>query len=231
MWGSSKRSVFFIQILYLFGLGLFVILYRIHSIEPRRDFYGPIPFLVPWFGAVGAVVLSLTGVFEHRRDWDPEYRYWHWSRPVIGGVISTITVLILQSGILAVGGQLPTQTDAATKNLLYYIAAFVAGYRENVFRQLIGSVTDLIFKPATPAPVIGSVTPPQAASGQQTTVTIAGSGLTGATAVKLENVGIPFLGVSDSQLTAMIPDSTTAGASSLTVTTGGGTTSIGFTIT
>jgi hypothetical protein len=57
--GSSRTSVFFIQIVYLLALGAFVIAYRVDWIDPRRDFFGPVPFLVPWFGAVGATLLSL----------------------------------------------------------------------------------------------------------------------------------------------------------------------------
>jgi hypothetical protein len=232
--GSSRRAVFWIQIAYLAGLGLFVILYRVHTIEPRRDFFGPIPFLVPWFGAIGAVLLSLSGVFDHRNDgdWDPRYCYWHWSRPVIGGVVSVVSVLILQSGILAVGGQLPSQADTrGPKYLLYYLVAFVAGYREDVFRQLVKRFADVILTPPAgppPKPVIGSATPPNAAAAQETQVTIAGSGLTGTTSVKLGTSSIPFVGNSDFQVTATIPASTSAEATTLSVTTAGGTASIDF---
>jgi len=34
-----------------------------------------VPVGVPWFGAVGAVLISLTGVFAHEHDWDPNYPY------------------------------------------------------------------------------------------------------------------------------------------------------------
>src|SRR5437764_3228585 len=84
-WASTRRGVFWIQMGYLFGLGVFVILYRGNWIvDPGRGFYGPLPFLVPWFGAVGAVLLSLAGVFEHRSDWDARYCFWYASRPFIG---------------------------------------------------------------------------------------------------------------------------------------------------
>ena len=100
----------------------------------RSDFIGPVPFLVPWFGAVGAVLLSLHGVFAHRGlDWNTEFRFWHWSRPAIGAVVGTVCVILFQSGILAVGGDLPSESSEQTKNLLYYIIAFVVGYREDVF--------------------------------------------------------------------------------------------------
>jgi len=34
---------------------------------------GPLPVGVIWFGALGAVLISLTGIFEHHIDWDPTY--------------------------------------------------------------------------------------------------------------------------------------------------------------
>ena len=54
-----------------------MIAYRVGWIVPRRDFFGPVPFLVPWFGAVGATLLSLSAVFEkHSGDRDVEFRFW-----------------------------------------------------------------------------------------------------------------------------------------------------------
>lgn len=214
--------------------------YRVHWIEPRKAFFGPVPFLVPWFGAVGAALLSLTGVFDHRgRNWKPAYCYWHWSRPLVGAIVATVSVLIFQSGILAVGGQLPTQTtgtDATTttKNLLYYVIAFVVGYREDIFRQLIRRLADVILTPpaeAAAAPVIKSVNPPEAASGQETQVTMTGSGFNGTTDVKLASSSIDYTVVSDSQLTATIPADAAAGATTLSVTSAGGTASTPFTVT
>jgi hypothetical protein len=105
---------------------------------PEEGFFGPVSFLVPWFGAVGAVSLSLQGGFERGADWDNDYCYWYWSRPLVGAVTSTVSALIFQSDILAVGGQLPNQAHTAiAKNLLYFLIAFIAGYREYVFRDLV----------------------------------------------------------------------------------------------
>jgi hypothetical protein len=234
-WPGKKPAVFWGQMSYLLGLGVFVILYRAGTIDPRRDFFGPIPFLVPWFGAVGAVMLSLTGVFSHRDDWDTKYGYWHWSRPFVGGVLATVGVLMFQSGILAVGGQLPNsaQTGGA-KNLLYYLIAFVVGFREDVFRRLIQRVADLIISPDPQAggePVIASISPAQAQSGQQTDVVIAGSSFTGATSVKLGGKSIPFIGQSDTQISASIPNTALKGPSTLVVTTSRGAVSRPFEIT
>jgi IPT/TIG domain len=233
-WPGSKPVVFFVQMAYLFGLGLFVILYRVHTIEPRSDFFGPVPFLVPWFGAVGAVMLSLQGVFDHRDDWNRKYGYWHWARPFIGGVVATVGVLILQSGILAVGGELPSASGTQTaKNLLYFIVAFIVGFREDVFRSLIQRVADVLIKPAdaAPKPVIASVTPPTAAGGTQTDVTLIGSGFAGATSVKLGSDSIPFICQSDTKVIATIPTSAQQAKSSLIVTTANGATSVPFEVT
>jgi hypothetical protein len=172
---SSRTAVFFIQIVYLVALGVFVTCYRVQWIEPRRDFFGPVPFLVPWFGAVGAVLLSLTGVFTYTgEEWNTDFRFWHWSRPLIGGVVATVSVLIFQSGILAVGGQLPNNAHTSTtKNLLYYLVAFIVGYREDVFRQLIARLADVILTPgesktpSPPTPGTDSTESPDAAAGEQ----------------------------------------------------------------
>jgi len=233
-WGSSRAGIFVIQLVYLLCLGVFVIMYRAGwVIDVRRDFFGPVPFLVPWFGAVGAVVLSLSGVFEHKRDWDPEDCYWYWSRPLIGGVTSTVSVLIFQSGILAVGGDLPnTAHNTATKNLLYYLVAFVAGYRENVFRELIRRIADLILQPGqqAPAPAVSSVVPPQVASGKRADVVVHGSGFTGTTVVKLGSVGIPFVFDSDTQLTVTIPAGAAKGTQTLLITNGNTRATVDFTV-
>jgi hypothetical protein len=159
---SSRSAVFFIQAAYLGLLGAFVICYRADWLfHPRSDFFGSIPFLVPWFGAVGAVLLSLKGVFDHPErptnnpfPWDPSTRYWHWSRPVVGAIVATVTILIFQSGILAVGGKPPNEVSGrrVTENLLYYVLAFVVGYREESFRELIKKLADTIFTSPDSAP-------------------------------------------------------------------------------
>ncbi|MGC1406572.1 MAG: SHOCT domain-containing protein [Candidatus Dormiibacterota bacterium] len=45
---------------------------------------GPIPSGVVWFGATGAVMASLYGIFVHNRNWNASYNYWHYCRPFFG---------------------------------------------------------------------------------------------------------------------------------------------------
>ena len=39
---------------------------------------GQLPVGVVWFGATGAVIASLFGIFVHNKAWDPSYNYWHY---------------------------------------------------------------------------------------------------------------------------------------------------------
>jgi hypothetical protein len=151
--------------------------------------------------------------------------------------VGTISVLIFQSGILAVGGQLPNQASTTTaKNLLYYVIAFVVGYREDIFRQLIRRLADVILTPppeggAGAAPVIESVDPSQAVAGQETEVTLTGTGFTGTASVRLNGDDIDFVTESDTQMTITIPNTAPAGDTHLVVKTKQGAVTTSFTIT
>jgi hypothetical protein len=129
-------------------------------------FGGMLPIAVPWFGAVGAVTISLQGVFEWSESrWNPEYNYWHLGRPVFGAILGIIgfflyVLIISSSGTPPVFLQVPKSSPeqiAAKDFIVYYVVAFLAGYREETFRELIKRVTDMILKPApqdTGAPLI-----------------------------------------------------------------------------
>jgi hypothetical protein len=122
---------------------------------------GILPIAVPWFGALGAVTISLEGVFTWSESrWNPDYNYWHCGRPVFGAVLGAISfylfVLIIMSA-----GTTPKFLDATPTGaaqavppkdfIIYYVVAFLVGYREETFRELIRRVTDLILKPGAPA--------------------------------------------------------------------------------
>lgn len=204
------------------------------------------PVGVIWFGALGAVVISLTGAVEHRDDWDPSWTSWHYTRPLVGAALAVVAWLIFQAGILAVGSNPPAQqgasgggtpSNARPTNLLYYVIAFVVGYRERVFRDLIKRVADVIFAPKEAAPKaaqphITGITPATGKAAGGDTVVIAGSGLTDVTAVRFGNSPAASVHVdNDGQITATTPQGT-LGAVAVTVTTKGGSTATGsFTYT
>jgi hypothetical protein len=213
---------------------------------------------------LGAVLISLTGVFEHEHDWDASYWPWHVARPLIGVALGVVSVLILQAGVLAVGstpiqpGPTPTPTPAATQsatptptptptptgstpqnqppkiptNLLYYLVAFLVGYREETFRELIKRLVDIILAPGdvkATAPTIHDVNPAQAPHATPTPVIITGSGFTGTQSVRFGNSAAQFTVNGDGKLTATTPVLPAGGVVRLTVTTKDGSASIEFT--
>src|SRR5262249_49800073 len=77
---SLRPSFFFwLGMAYATLLLLVAIAYNVlyHGEGPYL-FGGMLPIAVPWFGALGAVTISLQGVFEwSERRWNPDYNYWH----------------------------------------------------------------------------------------------------------------------------------------------------------
>lgn len=148
---STSRTyglVFWVSLLYLIVLLAAGVVYVTAAVKwlPFNvpDSLGPVPAGVPWFGAMGAVLISLSGVFDHPHDWDPSAVYWHISRPLIGASLGLVSVLVFQAGILAVNAQ---PGSGGPRNLLYYLIAFLIGYREETFRELIKRLGDVILTP------------------------------------------------------------------------------------
>ena len=259
----DRKTTFILALLYLaviLAIGLIFFVKR-DLLFFVPDTFGPVAVGVPWFGALGAVLISLTGVFEHEHDWDASYWPWHVARPLIGVAVGVVSVLILQAGVLSVNPTptqstptptpavptsttqptpTPTATPAPTStptqprsNLLYYLVAFLVGYREETFRELIKRLVDIILAPGnvnTAAPAIQKVDPAQVPHGAPTPVTITGSGFTGAQSVKFGNVAAAQFTVNgDGKLTATPQAVPAAGPVVLTVTTKTGSASADFT--
>jgi hypothetical protein len=260
----DRKTTFILALLYLaviLAIGLIFFVKR-DLLFFVPDAFGPVPLGVPWFGALGAVLISLTGVFEHEHDWDDSYWPWHVARPLIGVAVAVVSVLILQAGVLAVGSTpiqpaptptpatqtsptpTPTPTPPASStpsqttntriptNLLYYLVAFLVGYREETFRELIKRLVDIILAPGNKnvtAPTIHDVNPAQAPHGTPTPVTITGSGFTSTQSVKFGNSAVQFTVNGDGKLTATTPAVPAAGAVVVAVTTKDGSATIDFT--
>lgn len=235
----SRKIVFVIALIYLSVTLTIAILFFVDRtfLFFVPEAFGPIPVGVPWFGALGAVLISLTGVFEHEHDWDPSYWPWHVSRPLIGIALGVVSALILKAGILAVGST-PSTTSSTTSsippNLLYYLVAFLVGYREETFRELIKRLVDVILTPGSSSsavPTIQLVNPPQAPHAAATQIVISGSGFMDTQTVKFGNSVAQFTVNSDSELTTTTPVVQSAGSVPLTVTTKGGSATHDFTFT
>lgn len=216
--------VFWVELVYLvllFAVGLIYVT-PLNTQLPFKvpGSLGPVPVGVPWFGALGAVLISLSGVFDHRGDWNPDLRYWHFSRPLIGAALGLVSVLVFQAGILAVNSE-PHPTGGMA-NLLYYLVAFLVGYREETFRELIKRLGDVILTPGGgPAPpVVRELRPGNGPAGGGTDVLIFGSGFTGATDVMFGRIRAKTFTVdSDGQITAKSPPADAPGQVAITVTT------------
>lgn len=100
---------------------------------------GQLPVGTIWFGALGAVMISHTGIFLHRYDWKSGFEEWHVARPFLGAVIGPIGCLLLIVIIDA------ANRHASSPDPTFYdVAAFLVGYREETFRLLIKRGTDVL---------------------------------------------------------------------------------------
>jgi hypothetical protein len=103
---------------------------------------GTIPIGVVWFGATGAVMASLYGIFVHNRDWKVSYNYWYYCRPLFGAVTGSVGALVYLV-LLHLGSTSSVKVDPLT----FYVVAFVLGFADKSFMQLLQNVTAVIVKP------------------------------------------------------------------------------------
>ena len=146
--GKGRTPIFILEMIYLVILLAVGALY-FTSVNPIHISFGPVPVGVPWFAALGAVVIGLQGVIDHGADWDESYNFWHVARPFTGVTFGVIAYLTIVAGILATGTTQPKTGSASkpTDDIIYYLVAFVVGYREEIFRNLVKRIGDVIFTP------------------------------------------------------------------------------------
>ena len=93
---------------------------------------GGLPVAVAWFGSLGTVSRSLDGLFWHARaSWDHGYDLWHVLSPLLGLVTGVVTYALLAAGLATLGS---AGTGAGWG---YYVAAFLTGYNNDLFRALL----------------------------------------------------------------------------------------------
>ena len=91
-----------------------------------------------FFGALGGVVISLKGVYDHhcnRGDWDDGFMLWHIGRPISGALTGLITVVLL----LAINPTSPNEPVA-------YAIAFIFGTQERRFFNFLAEVAALVVR-------------------------------------------------------------------------------------
>lgn len=161
--GLTPSFFFALETIYLLVLLLAAILYLSNFFGIKDEvpwlIAGLLPLGVPWFGALGGVVISLQGVFEFSGPgrWDPTYNHWHMLRPLFASVVAVVGFLlflvILNAASTPPPFLAPNGTSTALDLVIYYALAFLLGYREATFRELIKRVTDIILQPGSPAMV------------------------------------------------------------------------------
>lgn len=218
----SRAAVFWVSLLYLLGLGFVAWLYLTDRFKLPGEIGSKPTAGVLWFGALGGVLLSLAGVFDHPYDWDPSYWLWHVARPFVGAAVGLVAVLIVQAGILTIG-QNPTADKSGSKFALYYIVAFLVGYREETFREMIKRLADVILTPPparVASPILISVDPAAGSAAGGEPVTIRGTGLLGARVVNFGTTPAPRLSqTSDAEIVAVTPPGAAGSEVPLTVIT------------
>jgi len=138
------RRILYFAVGYTLGLvGIFIAYASSEAFRANApSSFGQIPVGVVWFGAIGAVLASLYGIFVHNQDWDPSYDYWHYCRPLCGAITGSIGSL-LYLVLLNIGNTSAVKVDRPT----FYVAAFVFGFADKAFLQMVHNVTSVIIKP------------------------------------------------------------------------------------
>lgn len=136
--------IFVLAVAYLISLIiLFVVYVSWHAFRSHVPAsFGQIPVGIVWFAATGAVIASLYGIFVHNKSWDPSYNYWHYCRPIFGAVTGSIGALIYLV-LLNLGSKSTIKVDSPT----FYVVAFVFGFADKSFMQMLQNVTSVIIKP------------------------------------------------------------------------------------
>jgi hypothetical protein len=221
--GYSRHRVFVYESIALVAL-LLVAYLHFEDHLPLPKSWGPMPLGVPWFGAVGAVLISLTATLDYTgKTWRASWELWHYSRPLVGATVAVLAVMVFMAGILAIGSDPTPGTDTTprtiTKNLAYYVIAFVVGYREKTFRELVKRVVDVILAPGeTKKPEITSVTPPSIPmSGGM--VSITGTGLGKLIGIRVGKREVQPDDVASGHIVVEVPSAPAAGLVPITVET------------
>jgi hypothetical protein len=146
---ASPLAVFIYDMIWLGILGLIAGLYAtgtIPSVSSHNAVTSLMPISVPWFGAVGATVISLYGVFFHGDDWHPRWAYWHYGRPFVGAIFAVVAAMIFL-GVLRAAVDKSANLTSSSEVYVLDTLAFLVGYRERTFRELLKRFADLILAP------------------------------------------------------------------------------------
>lgn len=110
---------------------------------------GPIPLGVVWWGSLGGVAISLSGIISHARSWDKGLETWHIAHPVMGAVMGSVGYLILIVVIRGATGSSVT-SPTAIGHAEFDLVAFILGFRQRIFWELLKRASDVLLSPGGP---------------------------------------------------------------------------------
>jgi len=97
-------------------------------------YFGSMYWRYVMMGALGGLTIAIWGLIDHsaKLDFDRAFSVWYWLKPVLGGVMGLIAVLIVLAGLFTVQGK----PELSSKTALY-ILAFLGGFSERFFVRII----------------------------------------------------------------------------------------------
>ncbi|WP_376788393.1 hypothetical protein [Thermoflexus sp.] len=101
------------------------------------------PIMWGGLGGVCGIFYSLYWHVAIQRDFDRQYVMWYLVQPLLGSMIGMIIYMIITVGFLTIQG-----TSTPANPLFMYLLAFIAGFRQRFFLELI----DRIVQTFTPNP-------------------------------------------------------------------------------
>jgi hypothetical protein len=144
--------------------------------------------------------------------------------PVAGGNTVTITGTGLSGTTAVKFGPTPAAFSGVSATQVTTVAPAGSAGAVQLGLTTPGGVSNAMAYTYSPAPAITTLTPAQGTTSGGTTVTITGTGFTGVSSVRFDDIPALYTVVSATQITATAP-SHAVGAAQVTVTTGGGTSS------
>lgn len=111
-------------------------------------YFGSMYWRYVMMGALGGLTIAIWGLIDHsaKLDFDRAFSVWYWLKPVLGGVMGLIAVLIVLAGLFTVQGK----QELSSKTALY-ILAFLAGFSERFFVRIIDKLMTTLLGGDQPA--------------------------------------------------------------------------------
>ena len=109
-------------------------------------------------GGIGGVLQSVFGLHRHlaAKDFERGAVHLYYAKPVMGVILGPVAFLFLKIGLLAISG---SGAGGAVQNLEFaVVVAFLAGYSERFWAELIDRMLETLLRPSTRSE-------PQAAAG------------------------------------------------------------------